>query len=80
MALVDPAALVFLDETSTSTTLTPLYARAPRGARAVWRVPSRSARADLPDESTGTRSHGLGIEVNEAVVRRFSEAWWTVTP
>ena len=39
MAGADPAALVFLDETSTPTTLTPLRARAPRGERAVGRVP-----------------------------------------
>jgi len=31
--------LVFLDETSTPTTLTPLRARAPRGQRAIGRVP-----------------------------------------
>jgi transposase len=39
MATVDPAALVFLDETSTPITLTPLRARAPRGERAVGRIP-----------------------------------------
>jgi L-alanine-DL-glutamate epimerase-like enolase superfamily enzyme len=35
-------------------------------------------RIVLPDESTGTRSHGLGITIDEATVRRFSEAWWVV--
>lgn len=39
MARIDPANLVFLDETHTPTTLTPLRARAPRGARAIGRVP-----------------------------------------
>ncbi len=39
MARLDPADLVFLDETSTPTTLTPLRARAPRGERAVGAVP-----------------------------------------
>lgn len=39
VAGLDPAGLVFLDETSTPTTLTLLRARAPRGARAVGRVP-----------------------------------------
>jgi transposase len=38
---VDPATLVFLDETSTPTTLTPTYGRAPRGQRVVGRVPHR---------------------------------------
>src|SRR5829696_6787990 len=37
MAQVDPAQLVFLDETSTPTTLTPL--RAARGQRAYGRIP-----------------------------------------
>ena len=39
MAGVDPADLVFLDETATPTTMTPPYARAPRGERAVGPVP-----------------------------------------
>ena len=38
-AALDPADLVFLDETATPTTLAPLYGRAPRGQRAVGRVP-----------------------------------------
>ena len=46
MAGVDPADLVFLDETATPTTLTPLWARAPRGQRAVGRVP-RGRRTHL---------------------------------
>ena len=41
MAEVDPAALLFLDETSTPLTLTPRRARAPRGQRAVGQVPRR---------------------------------------
>lgn len=36
---LNPADLVFLDETSTPTTLTPRRARAPRGQRAIGRVP-----------------------------------------
>ena len=36
---IDPARFVFLDETSTPITLTPLRARAPRGQRAVGSVP-----------------------------------------
>lgn len=39
MARLDPADLVFLDETSTPTTLTPLRAGAPKGQRAVGAVP-----------------------------------------
>lgn len=39
MASADPATLVFLDETGTPTTLTPLRARTRRGQRAIGRVP-----------------------------------------
>jgi transposase len=39
MATIDPARLIFLDETSTPTTLTPLRARAARGQRAYGRIP-----------------------------------------
>ena len=39
MARVDPADLVFLDETGTPPSLRPSRARAPRGQRAVGRVP-----------------------------------------
>ena len=36
---LDPAALVFVDETATRVAMTPRYARAPRGQRAYGRVP-----------------------------------------
>ncbi len=36
---MDPSRVIVLDETSTPTTLTPRRARAPRGERAVGRVP-----------------------------------------
>jgi transposase len=39
MAAIHPIDLVFLDETSTPISLTPVRARAPRGQRAVGRVP-----------------------------------------
>lgn len=39
VAALDPADLVFFDETSAPLTLTPLRARSPRGERAVDRVP-----------------------------------------
>ena len=39
MRALDPTAFVFLDETSTPLTLTPRRARAPRGQRAVGRIP-----------------------------------------
>lgn len=58
MAAVDPAALVFVDETSTPSTLTPLRARAPRGQRAVGRVP-RGKRPHIAWLATLTAS-GFG--------------------
>lgn len=39
MTGIDPSRLVFVDETSTPISLTPLRARAPRGQRAVGQVP-----------------------------------------
>ncbi len=39
MATVDPGTLIFLDETHTPTTLTPLHARSRRGTRALGHVP-----------------------------------------
>ncbi len=45
MTGIDPSRLVFLDETSTPTTLTLLRARAPRGQRAIGRVPRRRREA-----------------------------------
>jgi transposase len=61
MAGVVPADLVFLDETSTPITLTPLRARAPRGQRAVGRIP-RGNRPHLSWLATLTRE-GIGESV-----------------
>ncbi len=58
MADVDPADLVFLDETSTPITLTPLRARAPRGQRALGRIP-RGNRPHIAWLATLTAT-GLG--------------------
>jgi hypothetical protein len=53
MAKVDPATVVFLDETSTQTTLTRTHGRAPRGERVVGAVP---------------RNHGANITCLVAMV------------
>ena len=45
VAVLDPATFVFVDETSTSITLTRRYARAPRGERAVTAVPRNHGTA-----------------------------------
>lgn len=75
MALVDPAVLVFLDETSTPTTLTPVRARAPQGQRAVGRVP-RGRREAISWLATLT-PHGIGVSllVRGAVDRLVFEAF-----
>ena len=58
MTGIDPSRFVFLDETSTPITLTPLRARAPRGQRAVGYVP-RGQRPPIAWLATLTPS-GLG--------------------
>jgi hypothetical protein len=58
MVGVDPTTLVFLDETSTPTTLTPLRARAAHGQRAYGRIP-RGRREAISWLATLT-VHGLG--------------------
>jgi transposase len=61
MAGIDPARFVFLDETSTPLSLTPLRARAPRGQRAVGRVP-RGKRPHISWLATLTPA-GIGESV-----------------
>lgn len=61
MAQCDPADLLFLDETSTPISLTPLRARAPRGERAVGRVP-RGKRPHITWLATVTTA-GMGESV-----------------
>lgn len=75
MAGVDPARLVFLDETSTPTTLTPVRARAARGQRAHGRIP-RGRREAISWLATLTTS-GLGesLLVRGAVDRLVFEAF-----
>jgi transposase len=58
MTGLDPTRFVFLDETSTPVTLTPVRARAPRGQRAVGRVP-RGQRPHIAWLATLTTA-GLG--------------------
>jgi len=75
MAEVRPEDLVFLDETATPTTLTPLRARAPRGERAVGRVP-RGRRGQISWLATLTAA-GIGesVVVEGAVDRAAFDAF-----
>ncbi len=72
---MNPADLVFLDETATPTTLTPLRSRAPRGQRAVGRVP-RGRRTHVSWLATLTPA-GLGpsVLVEGAVDRAVFDAF-----
>jgi transposase len=74
---LDPAALIFLDETSTHTALTRLRARAPRGERAAGRAPrNRGPNVTLLAALT---PRGIGPSVviegaaNGAVVAAYAE-------
>lgn len=75
MARVNPADLVFLDETSTPTTLTPLRARAAPGQRAYGRIP-RGRREAISWLATLTPA-GIGesLLVRGAVDRLVFEAF-----
>jgi transposase len=75
MAHVDAANLVFLDETSTPTTLTLLSARAPRGQRAVGRVPRGRREAISWLATLTTQGIGESLLVRGAVDRLVFEAF-----
>jgi len=61
MTGIDPARLIFLDETSTPLSLTPVRARAPRGQRAIGHVP-RGKRPHISWLATLTPA-GIGASV-----------------
>jgi len=67
---IDPQTLVFLDETSTPTTMTPLRARAPRGTRILGWVP-RGRWASVTLLATLTPSgFGPGLQIEGALDRQ----------
>ena len=75
MAGVDPADLVFLDETSTPITLTPPRARSPRGQRAVGRVP-RGSRPHIAWVATLTPAgFGESLVVNGTIDGRVFDVF-----
>jgi transposase len=75
MAAVDPARLIFLDETRTPTTLTPLRARAARGQRAHGWIP-RGRRAAISWLATLTmQGRGESLLVRGAVDRLVCETF-----
>lgn len=77
MAALDPATLVFLDETSTPTTLTPLRGRSPRGQRVVGRVPRGRWHAVTLLATLTPAGLGPGLQVEGAIDRRSFERFVT---
>ena len=74
-AALDPASVVFLDETSTHTALTRRRARAPRGQRAVGAAPrNRGPNVTLLAALTPT-GMGPGVVFEGAADRRACEAF-----
>ena len=74
-AALDPASVVFLDETSTPTALTRRRARAPRGQRAVGAAPrNRGPNVTLLAALTPT-GMGPGVVFEGATDRRACEAF-----
>ncbi len=75
MAALDPASLVFLDETSTPTNLTPTHGRAPRGDRVVGRVPRRRWQAVTLLATLTPDGFGPGFQFEGALDRRLFNAY-----
>jgi transposase len=75
IAEVDPARLVFLDETSTPTTLTPTHGRAPRGQRVVGRVPQRRWQAVTLLATLTPDGFGPGFQFAGALDRSIFNAY-----
>jgi transposase len=75
VADLDPASLVFLDETSTPTNLTPRYARAPRGQRVVGRIPQRRWQAVTLLATLTPEGFGPGFQFDGALDRTIFNAF-----
>jgi len=75
MADLRPDDLIFLDETATPTTLTPTRARAPRGVRAVDRVPHRRREQISWLATLTSRGIGESLLVRGAVDRGVFDAF-----
>jgi transposase len=75
VARLDPARLVFLDETATPTRLTRLRARAPRGARAIGTVPRRRWQSVSLLASVSATGMGAALVLDGAVNREAFDAY-----
>ncbi len=72
---MDPTTLVFIDETSTPTTLTPLRARARRGQRAIGSVPRGRWRAVTLLASLTPTGFGPGLQFAGTLDRTLFDAY-----
>lgn len=77
MATVEPGRLIFLDETSTPTTLTPLRGRGRRGERVVGRVPRGRWEAVTLVATLTPTGFGPGLQLEGALDRDAFEAFVT---
>lgn len=75
VAALDPRRLVFLDETATPTTLTRLRARAPRGERAIGRVPRKRGQNVTVLASLGATGMGAAMVLEGALARESFDAY-----
>jgi transposase len=75
VAALDPARLIFLDETATPTSLTRLRARAPRGQRAIGTVPRRRWQRVSLLASVSPTGMGAAMVLDGAVHREAFDAY-----
>jgi transposase len=75
MTALAPQRFVFLDETATPTTLTRLRARAPRGQRAIGRVPHKRWESVTLLASLTTTGMGAAMVLAGALTRESFEAY-----
>jgi transposase len=75
MTGLDPARLVFLDETATPTSLTRLRGRAPRGTRAVGMVPRRRWQSVSLLASVSLAGMGAAMVLDGAINREAFDAY-----
>ena len=75
LAAIAPQRFVFLDETATPTTLTRLRARAPRGERAIGRVPHKHWHSITLLASLSTRGRGAAMVLDGALARESFDAF-----
>lgn len=75
VALLDPSHFIFLDETSTSTTLTPVRGWAPRGDRLLGRVPRQRWHTSTLLATLTTTGMGEAVVVEGATDRLVFDAF-----